>query len=68
MDAAYKPYIDYILADGVAETAYILSRDGTLLNTNLPITTMPTYNYELEDEKDPTKTHTIVVDEKASLV
>lgn len=34
---AYKPYVDYILADGVAETAYILSKEGALCGSNLPI-------------------------------
>lgn len=34
--AAYKPYIDYILAGGVAETAYILSKQGVICGTNLP--------------------------------
>lgn len=34
---AYKPYVDYIMSGGVAETAYILARNGQLCGTNLPI-------------------------------
>lgn len=34
---AYKQYVDYIMAGGVAETAYVLSRQGALCATNLPI-------------------------------
>lgn len=34
---AYKPYLDYILAGKVAETAYILSNQGVVCATNLPI-------------------------------
>lgn len=65
---AYKPYVDYILAGGVAETAYILSKQGVLCGTNLPIKEMPIYNFEIEDEKDPNIKHQIVVDEKANLL
>lgn len=42
---AYKPYIDYILAGGVAETAYIISHAGAICATNLPITQFPSYNF-----------------------
>ena len=35
---AYKPYVDYVLAGGVAETAYLLSKEGAICGTNLPIT------------------------------
>lgn len=42
---AYKPYVDYILAGGVAETAYILSKEGALCGTNLPIKELPRYNF-----------------------
>lgn len=34
---AYKPYIDYIMAGGVAETAYILSKEGVICGTSLAI-------------------------------
>lgn len=34
---AYKPYLDYLLAGAVCETAYILSTDGVICATNLPI-------------------------------
>lgn len=34
---AYKPYVDYLLAGGVAETAYLLSNEGAVCGTNLPI-------------------------------
>jgi hypothetical protein len=43
MAEAYKPYVDYILAGGVAETAYILSHEGVICGTSLPITEMPRY-------------------------
>jgi hypothetical protein len=46
---AYKPYVDYILAGKVAETAYILTHEGAICATNLPITQMPAYNFQLED-------------------
>lgn len=46
---AYKPYVDYILASGVAETAYILSHEGAICATNLPIQQLPQYNFDLED-------------------
>lgn len=65
---AYKPYVDYILAGGVAETAYILSKEGAICATNLPIQSLPQYNFELEDDKDPNKKHQIVVDERVNLL
>ena len=65
---AYKPYVDYILAGGVAETAYILSHEGAICGTNLPIQQLPSYEFDMEDENDPNKTHKIVVDEKANLI
>lgn len=65
---AYKPYVDYILAGGVAETAYILSHQGAVCGTNLPIQQLPSYNFELEDENDPSKTHNVVVDERVNLL
>jgi hypothetical protein len=42
---AYKPYIDYLLAGNVTETAYILSHEGAICGTNLPIQQLPTYNF-----------------------
>ncbi len=65
---AYKPYVDYIMAGGVAEMAFILTKEGVLCGTNTPIETMPTYNFDLEDDTDPSKTHSVVVDEKANLL
>lgn len=38
MTEAYKPYVDYILSGNVAETAYILSHEGAICGTSLPIT------------------------------
>jgi hypothetical protein len=58
---AYKPYVDYILAGGVAESAYILTKQGQLCGTNLPIKEMPRYEFQLEDENDPSKKHKILV-------
>lgn len=52
---AYKQYVNYILAGGVAETVYILARNGAICGTNLPIQVLPTYNFDLEDAKDPNK-------------
>ena len=43
MTNAYKPYVDYILNGGVAETAYILSHQGAICATNLPIQPIGTY-------------------------
>lgn len=65
---AYKPYVDYIVAGGVAETAYILTKEGAICATNLPIQALPQYNFELEDENDPAKKHQIVVDERVNLL
>lgn len=65
---AYKPYIDYIMAGGVAESAYILSRQGQVCGSSLNIKEMPRYEFDLEDEKDPNKKHKIVVDERANLL
>ena len=55
-------------AGGAAETAYILSKEGAICGTNLPIQAMPTYNFDLVDEEDPDKTHNVVVDERANLL
>lgn len=68
MAEAYKPYVDYILAGGVAETAYIISKAGAICGTNLPITQFPSYNFAIEDEKDPNVHHNMVVDERANLI
>jgi hypothetical protein len=46
---AYKPYVNYILSGGVAESAYILTKQGQLCGTNLPIKEMPRYEFQLED-------------------
>lgn len=68
MANAYQPYVDYILNGGVAETAYILTHQGAVCGTNLPIQQLPVYNFELEDEKDPNVKHTVIVDERANLI
>lgn len=68
MTEAYKPYVDYLLAGGVAETAYIISHEGAICGTNLPIKQFPAYNFEIEDEKDPNVKHNMVVDERANLI
>lgn len=65
---AYKPYVDYILAGGVAETAYILSKEGALCGTNLPIKELPRYNFQVEDEKDPNKKNKVLVDQRLNLL
>jgi hypothetical protein len=46
----------------VAETAYLVAKNGAILATNLPIQAFPSYEFDLEDENDPSKTHKIVVD------
>lgn len=63
---AYKPYVDYICANGVAETAYILSKEGVICATNLPIQQMPQYNFNFEDENG--NVTPIVVDERVNLL
>jgi hypothetical protein len=68
MAEAYKPYVDYILNGGVAETAYIITHQGAICATNLPIQQFPAYNFEIEDEKDPNIKHSIVVDERTNLL
>lgn len=65
---AYKPYVDFVMASGCCETAYILTTHGQLCGTNLPIDKLPSYEFDLEDEKDPNKKNKIVVDEKANLL
>lgn len=65
---AYKPYLDYITAGGVAETAYILSREGAICGTTLAIKEMPRYEFDLVDENNPDVTHKIVVDERVNLL
>jgi hypothetical protein len=59
----YKQYVDYITAGGVAETAYIVAKNGAICATNLPIQTFPVYNFEVEDELDPNIKKPIVVNE-----
>ena len=65
---AYKPYVDYITNGGVAETAYILSREGAICATNLPIQQLPSYEFDLVDDDNPDKTHKVVVDERTNLL
>ena len=65
---AYKPYVDYLTAGGVAETAYILSKEGAICGTNLPIQQMPSYEFDLVDAEDPNKTSKVVIDERAILI
>lgn len=60
--------MDYLLNGAVAETAYIISHQGAICGTNLPIAQLPSYNFEIEDEKDPNIKHNIVVDERANLL
>lgn len=47
---AYKPYVEFLAAGGVTETAYILSREGAICGTNLPIQQLPQYNFALVDD------------------
>ena len=47
----YSGHIDYLRAGNVAETAYILTREGAVCGTSLGIDKMPTYEFDLEDEK-----------------
>ena len=65
---AYKPYVDYIMAGNVAETAYILSKEGAICATSLPIQQMPQYQFDLEDENNPDVTHKVVIDERVNLL
>lgn len=65
---AYKPYVDYIINGGVAETAYILTMAGQVCASNLKINELPKYNFDLEDEKDPNIKHKVIVDEKVNLL
>ena len=68
MAEAYKGYIDYITAGGVAETAYIVAKNGALCASNLPIQAFPSYEFDMEDENDPSKTNKIVVDEGKNFI
>jgi hypothetical protein len=60
--------VEYLLNGQVAETAYIISHQGAICGTNLPIAQFPSYNFEIEDEKDPNIKHNIVVDERTNLL
>jgi hypothetical protein len=62
----YAPYLAMITANGVAETGYILSSEGAICATNLPITELPRYEFDLE--QDDGSTTKIVVDERANLL
>lgn len=63
---AYKPYIDFIMAGKVAETAYVLTSEGTLCCTNLPIKSLPKYQMDIEDEMSSKQK--VAVDEGATLL
>lgn len=65
---AYKPYVEFLTAGNVAETAYILSKEGAICGTNLPVQQMPQYEFDLVDAENPDKTHKVVVDEKTNLL
>lgn len=62
----YAPYLNMIVADGVAETAYILSTEGAICATNLPIKELPRYEFDLE--QDDGTSAKIVVDERVNLL
>ena len=64
--ADYKGYIDYITAGGMAETAYMISHEGAICGTNLPIQAFPSYEFDLEDDNG--KVNKIVVDERVNLI
>ena len=66
--AEYKPFVDYITAGGVAETVYIISHEGAICGTNLPIQAFPQYEFDLEDPKDPNKFEKVVLDERVNLI
>jgi len=68
MSEAYKPYVDYLISGGAAETAYIIAKNGAICATNLPIQAFPSYNFELEDEKDPNIKHNVVINEAEILL
>ena len=68
MAEAYKPYVDYLTAGGVAETAYLVAKNGAILGTNLPIQQFPSYEFDQEDEENPDKTTKIVVDEGKNFI
>ena len=65
---AYKPYVDYILKGGVAESAYILSKHGVICGTNMPIKELPKYEFQMEDPMDPNKKNKIIIDERPILL
>jgi hypothetical protein len=54
------------MAGGVAETAYILSKEGVICATSQPIQQLPQYNFALEDDKG--NTSNIIVDERVNLI
>ncbi len=49
MAEVYKQYIDYLTSGGVAETAYIVAKNGAICATNLPIQAFPSYEFDVED-------------------
>ena len=62
----YQAYVDSIMADGVAEMAFIIGHKGDLYATNCPIQQMPVYEFDVLQEDDSTKKE--VIDEKVNLV
>ena len=65
---AYKAYVDNISSGNVAETVYIISHEGAICATSLPIDKFPVYEFDMEDAKDPSKTEKIVLDERVNLI
>jgi hypothetical protein len=45
-----------------------VARNGAICATNLPIQAFPAYNFEIEDEKDPSIKTNIVVNEAENLL
>lgn len=64
----YKGQIDYIMSGGVAESAYMLSREGAFCAASLDIKEMYRYEMEVEDNDKPEVMHKIVMDERAAIM
>ncbi len=62
----YQGYVDNLMAQAVCETAYLISHQGAICATNLPIQAFPSYDFDLVDEND--NTTKVVIDECKNLV
>lgn len=64
----YMGHINYITAGKVAESAYMLSREGAFCASSLGIQEMYRYEFEVEDNEKEGVMHKIVMDERLAVM